>query len=130
MSNIHEHLDQIDEELAKEAENVVEEVNNFDPGVMWTPLIISAMVMMAIFAICEYISTIESISTNKNISLRLGSLAHSDMTIGRFEEVDIYLSSIQSTRSVEKFKVNLFSLRISAYFEYRAPNGALQYDSR
>ena len=54
MSNIHEHLDQIDEELAKEAENVVNEVESFDPGVMWTPLIISAMVMMAIFAICEY----------------------------------------------------------------------------
>ena len=53
MSNIHEHLDQIDEELAKEAENVVKEVESFDPGVMWTPLIISAMVMMAIFAICE-----------------------------------------------------------------------------
>jgi len=50
MSNIHEHLDQIDQELAQEAGNVVDEVSQFDPGVMWTPLIISAMVMMAIFA--------------------------------------------------------------------------------
>ena len=115
MSNIHEHLDQIDEELAKEAENVVEEVNNFDPGVMWTPLIISAMVMIAIFAICEYLY-----------------LAHTNIPdfLSIWRGQHFYLSSIQSTRSVEKFKVNLFSLRISAYFEYRAPNGALQYDSR
>jgi len=51
MSNIHEHLDQIDQELAKQTEQVVEEANPFDPGVMWTPLIISAMVMIAIFGI-------------------------------------------------------------------------------
>ena len=54
MSNIHEHLDQIDQELAQEAGNVVDEMSQFDPGVMWTPLIISAMVMMAIFAMCKY----------------------------------------------------------------------------
>ena len=54
MSNIHEHLDQIDQELAKQTEQVVEEANPFDPGVMWTPLIISAMVMIAIFGIGKY----------------------------------------------------------------------------
>ena len=54
MSNIHEHLEQIDQELAKQTEQVVEEANPFDPGVMWTPLIISAMVMIAIFGIGKY----------------------------------------------------------------------------
>ena len=75
MSNIHEHLDQIDQELAQEAGYVVDEVSQFDPGVMWTPLIISAMVMMAIFAMCKYLS----LSTVHNIRHKcphLKSLGH------------------------------------------------------
>ena len=54
MSNIHEHLDEIDQQIAAEAETVKDEISEFDPGVMWTPLIISAMVMMGIFVICKY----------------------------------------------------------------------------
>jgi len=51
MSNIHEHLDEINQQIAAEAETVKDEISEFDPGVMWTPLIISAMVMMGIFVI-------------------------------------------------------------------------------
>lgn len=48
MANIHQQLDQIDQEIADAAGTVEEEVSAFDPGVMWTPLIISAMVILAV----------------------------------------------------------------------------------
>ena len=55
MANIHQQLDAIDAEIADAAGTVVEDVNAFDPGVMWTPLIISAMVILAVSVLCKYI---------------------------------------------------------------------------
>jgi len=60
MANIHQQLDQIDQEIADAAGTVEEEVSAFDPGVMWTPLIISAMVILAVSVLCELIISLST----------------------------------------------------------------------